>query len=64
MKTFNGYLSSSENDKQSAEFKVREIINRYGGFIVRPINYYLNIFFMLFYRPYTLPHTFSNNVIQ
>ena len=43
MKTGNTYLSSSENDRQVAEAKVREIINRYGGFIVRQ---YLCVLFL------------------
>jgi len=43
MKTCNGYLSSSENDRQVAEVKVREIINRYGGFIIRE---YLCVLFL------------------
>ena len=43
MKTCNGYLSANENDKQAAEVRVREIINRYGGFIVRQ---YLCVLFL------------------
>ena len=43
MKTCNGYLGASKNDRQSAEVKVREIINRYGGFIVRQ---YLCVLFL------------------
>ncbi|MBU3128648.1 class I SAM-dependent methyltransferase [Clostridium tagluense] len=43
MKTCNGYLSASENDRQAAEVKVREIINGYGGFIVRQ---YLCVLFL------------------
>jgi hypothetical protein len=43
MKTCNGFLSASENDRQVAEVKVRAIINRYGGFIVRQ---YLCVLFL------------------
>ena len=43
MKTCNWYLSASENDRQAAEVKVGEIINRYGGFIVRQ---YLCVLFL------------------
>ena len=43
MKTGNSYLSASEDDRQAAEAKVREILNRYGGFIVRQ---YLCVLFL------------------
>lgn len=43
MKTCNWYLSASENNRQAAEVKVSEIINKYGGFIVRQ---YLGVLFL------------------
>lgn len=43
MKTGNWYLSASDKDKQIAEEKVAEIIDRNGGFIIRP---YLCVLFL------------------
>ena len=43
MKTGNQYLAASESEKQAAEVKVTDIINRNGGFIVR---HYLCVLFL------------------